>query len=136
MSHVASSKLSSPKSICSVIRSSYIEVGVPSDPPFSAAVRVDLTYELPASLIHKETHGIKSWPRWTEEWSHWVDRLAPKYQAVWDQVGISALIQMTKTHIKPAYNLLNGALRLWSRSCNSFVLPLGLMSLTFRDIVA
>ena len=76
----------------------------------------------------------KSWPRASEDWITWVDRLSPHLQDHWESLGIAQFIKLTKLSITLDLDLMSTALRFWCKDLNSFIFPFGLASVTLRDI--
>ena len=76
----------------------------------------------------------KSWPRASEDWITWVDRLSPHFKGHWESLGIAQFIKLTKVSITLDLDLMTTTLRFWSKDLNSFIFPFGHTSITFRDI--
>ena len=76
----------------------------------------------------------KSWPRASEDWITWVDRLSPHFKEHWESMGIAQFIKLTKVSITLDLDLMSTALRFWSKDLNSFIFPFGPASITLRDI--
>ena len=76
----------------------------------------------------------KTWPRESEDWITWVDRLSSHFQDHWESLGIAQFIKLTKVSITLDLDLMSTALRLWYNDLNSFIFPFGPASITLRDI--
>ena len=76
----------------------------------------------------------KSWPRASEDWITWVDRLFSHFQGHWESLGIAQFITLIKVSVTLDLDLMSIALRFWSKGLNSFIFPFGPVSNTMRDI--
>ena len=72
----------------------------------------------------------KSWPRASEDWITWVDRLSPYFQGHWKSLGITQFIKLTKVSVILDLDLMSTALRFWSKGLNSFSFPFEPASIT------
>ena len=89
-------------------------------------------------LLGKElwtmTLPAKSWPRASEDWITWVDKLSLHFQGHWESLGIAQFIKLTKVSVTLDLDLMSTALRFWSKDLNSFIFHFGPASITLRDI--
>ena len=89
-------------------------------------------------LLGKELRTMdlptKSWPRASEDWITWVDRLSPHFQGHWESLDIAQFIKLTKVSVTLDLNLMSTALKFWYKDLNSFIFPFDPASITLRDI--
>ena len=78
--------------------------------------------------------ATKSWPRESEDWITWVDRLSHHFEGHWESLCIAQFIKLTKVSITLDLDLMSTALRFWSKDLNSFIFHFGPASITLRDI--
>ena len=76
----------------------------------------------------------KSWPRALDGWVAWVTRLSLYFRGLWIALGIEWFIHLITINTSLDVELMSIALKFWSKSINSFMLPFGPMSITLRDI--
>ncbi|XP_075508029.1 uncharacterized protein LOC142544888 [Primulina tabacum] len=85
-------------------------------------------------LPHSEPSQFKSWPRVSDCWIEWIDRLEPHFGRQWRHQGLWPLVMVSKVKITRQSILFDFILRFWSPSCNVFILPFGPLSITLYDI--
>ena len=64
----------------------------------------------------------------------WVTRFFPHFRGLWIALGIERFIHLTIINTSLDMELMSIALKFWSKSINSFLIPFGLISITLRDI--
>ena len=66
-------------------------------------------------LLGKELRTMslpaKSWPRASEDWITWVDKLSPHFQERWESLGIAQFIKLTKVNVTLDLDFMSIALR-------------------------
>ena len=62
-------------------------------------------------LLRKELRTMalptKSWPRASEDWITWVDKLSPHFQEHWESLGIAQFIKLPKVSITLDLDLIS-----------------------------
>ncbi|XP_065878732.1 uncharacterized protein [Euphorbia lathyris] len=109
-----------------------------SGEPTADVISGDEPFLLDSSLFplgsKKSTYHV--FPRDTVEWKKLVDRFRPSYTNKWKEWGIYNFIDLSCHEFRLSHNVITGALNFWSTRYNSLMLPLGLMSMTLRDVMA
>lgn len=70
-----------------------------------------------------------------KDWEKWIDRLRPRYQSTWKEVGIYEAIMNSTYEIRRKDDLILGIAERWCPDTNTFVFPWGEATITLEDMV-
>ncbi|XP_059664170.1 uncharacterized protein LOC132309936 [Cornus florida] len=103
-------------------------VGIPHTPLLSEIFSHDLQ-QWPSQVL------FKGWKQPQKKWKEWVDRLAPKHGAIWNQTGICDAIMASIYEMRCNQDLLLGLSEFWCSKTNTFVFPWGEATITLEDVM-
>ncbi|OMO82804.1 hypothetical protein COLO4_22820 [Corchorus olitorius] len=96
-------------------------------------------------LLHELfSHSSKNWPSkvslkgWKppqKEWGQWVENLAGKYGAVWNQAGICDAVLSSTYEFPCNRDVILGLSEFWCPDTNTFVFPWGEVTVTLEDVL-
>jgi hypothetical protein len=79
--------------------------------------------------------NFTGWRHPQQKWVCWLDKLKPKFESVWKEVGIFEAIMSSKCCILKNQNLLQGVVEKWCCDTNTFIFPFGEATITLEDII-
>lgn len=83
-----------------------------------------------ANTIH-----FNGWLCPQRQWSKWVEKLEPKYNQLWQEVGIFEAIKVSTFAIRKDLLSILGVVAFWSGETNTFIFPWGESTITIEDVV-
>ena len=103
-------------------------VGIPNTPLLSEIFPHNLQ-QWPSKVL------FKGWRIPQKQWDDWIDRLAGKYGAIWNQAGICDAIMSSRYEIRCNQDLVLGLAEFWCPETSTFVFPWGEATVTLEDVM-
>ncbi|KAL7217009.1 hypothetical protein ACSBR1_028851 [Camellia fascicularis] len=78
---------------------------------------------------------FRAWKQPQRRWKEWVETLAEKHGAIWNQTGICDAIMSSIYEVRCNSDLVLGLCEFWCSETNSFVFPWGESTITLEDLM-
>jgi len=99
------------------------------DPPSAAAV-----IPIPATQADLQVNFDKSWSGSPKLWRRWVEKLRPRHEAAWQEIGILDGVVTSTWRFNRDENVLLEIAKFWSPRTNTFIFPWGEATVTLEDL--